>query len=1246
MANNRNPGEGPNRRPVPTPLTIPTLNIPVVTKSVRSPNMNLMPHPPRSPVISQPLQVPRSPVISQPVTNTNVQGVRGQAPGTLIQAMPGVTQAPATGVSVGPIQVPNSAPNLTSITASGAGNPNIPVNTQGYQQVMPIQLLAIPQTQSSSGGPNQQRFQLISTQHSQQVFKNQIPPGAVLLQNPPGQQLLAPTSTSTFQPLKIPNVPQPMHTMTSSVSSSAAFSSPVVTVTTAQNMPQIAPTMSAPPKMMPSGPCLNIPKVRLHHPAQQQNTPLTVSTPAAASHPLPMTVGPIPVLKPVSPNRPQLTPVSQNPPQLSPHTPSHPAPKPRPEPDVKPSTSTDMPMNLKTVPKLESGDQKSIFPDVGLQEIEKKIKQEAMDVDDPQQDLSTSIEEEIEIPVEYNSPDFVWEEYLEETGATAAPPTSFKHVENSLQSGFLKGMKLEVANKSNVDTYWVASVIMTCGPLLRLRYDGYGEDNVADFWCDVLNADMHPIGWCAANGKRLQPPEAIKYKYDNWKEFLVKTLTGARTAPSYLLDKKTGTTPVDQIKQGMRLEIQHQLYRQAVWIVKVLENVGGRLLMRYEGTNTAVHDFWLFYLHSRVHPVGWAHENDCIYRPPEVIKREHTNYSEWSEILQCAIKDYDDFKPPTDIFKDQEEIPEHKFKKGWKLEVLNPENQTQFCAGTVIDVINDYYFIVEIDDLREGDERRSVKVCCHANSPNIFPIQWCSWKGIRLTVPGGWNKPDFDWADYCEHCKAEPAPEEIFTAETPDHEFKRGMKLEAINPTHPYQICAATITKIIDRLMWVHLDNSTKLVANHIVDVESHDIYPVGWCESNSYPLKPPRRSGFTKGLKKRVAVVQPERPFGDTPEEFRTAAFSMMRNGETPGVGSLCPKIYYNHRCFSGPFLSKGRIAELPKCVGPGPVILVLKEVLSMLINVAYKSSRVLRELQLEGDPNPNMHQQILKAKYKGKSYRATVELCKSADQIEEFCRQVCIKLECCPNLFSPHFVDSQCPENCSQLTKTKYTQFYGKKKKRKIGRPPGGHSNIVEPGPKKTGKCRRKRRINILLQEKQSDSDENFDGKDDDQRSTESKDMNNSGASRDDEPSRKKRRYMRHVATPTGIQTRGAKLPKFTFERKTHKKIMLSKNDIPPPKPVSMQTPFKHVKPEDRLCLDSNPLEWSVDDVVMFIKDTDCASLARLFREHEIDGQALLLLTLPTVQEHMELKLGPAIKLCHHIERVKIAFYEQFAK
>ena len=80
-------------------------------------------------------------------------------------------------------------------------------------------------------------------------------------------------------------------------------------------------------------------------------------------------------------------------------------------------------------------------------------------------------------------------------------------VELSLQSFFAKGMKLEVANKTTPDTYWLASIVMPCGQLLRLRYHGYGEDGKADFWCDAFSSDIHPLGWCEEQGKTLEPPE-------------------------------------------------------------------------------------------------------------------------------------------------------------------------------------------------------------------------------------------------------------------------------------------------------------------------------------------------------------------------------------------------------------------------------------------------------------------------------------------------------------------------------------------------------------------------------------------------------------------------------------------------------------------------------------------------------------------------------------------------------------------
>ena len=83
----------------------------------------------------------------------------------------------------------------------------------------------------------------------------------------------------------------------------------------------------------------------------------------------------------------------------------------------------------------------------------------------------------------------------------------FFKVEISIQSNFQPGMKLEVANKKNPDTYWVATVITTCGQLLLLRYCGYGEDRRADFWCDVVIADLHPVGWCTQNNKTLMPPD-------------------------------------------------------------------------------------------------------------------------------------------------------------------------------------------------------------------------------------------------------------------------------------------------------------------------------------------------------------------------------------------------------------------------------------------------------------------------------------------------------------------------------------------------------------------------------------------------------------------------------------------------------------------------------------------------------------------------------------------------------------------
>ncbi|MEQ2163897.1 Scm-like with four MBT domains protein 1, partial [Goodea atripinnis] len=283
-----------------------------------------------------------------------------------------------------------------------------------------------------------------------------------------------------------------------------------------------------------------------------------------------------------------------------------------------------------------------------------------------------------------------------------------------------------------------------------------------------------------------------------------------------------------------------------------------------------------------------------------------------------------------------------------------------------------------------------------------------------------------------------------------------------------------------------------------------------------------------------------------------------------------------------------------------------------------------------------------LFSKRYKGKSYRATVEIVRTADRVADFCRKTCIKLECCPNLFGPRMVLEHCSENCSVLTKTKYTYYCGKKKSKRVGRPPGGHTNL-EGGVKRRGR-RRKRRKQLFVHKKRRSSasvdntpagspqgsGEEEDLDEDDSLSEDTGSEMQDDLQDDSEQSVGKSQ----PATPSPSPPL---TPRPSRRRRKPRSPSFSDDENHPPSPK--------VEPPQKLCLDTSPLEWSVSDVVRFIRTTDCAPLARIFLDQEIDGQALLLLNLPTVQECMDLKLGPAIKLCHHIERVKLAFYQQFA-
>uniref|UniRef100_UPI00398E7C68 polyhomeotic-like protein 2 n=1 Tax=Pristiophorus japonicus TaxID=55135 RepID=UPI00398E7C68 len=68
------------------------------------------------------------------------------------------------------------------------------------------------------------------------------------------------------------------------------------------------------------------------------------------------------------------------------------------------------------------------------------------------------------------------------------------------------------------------------------------------------------------------------------------------------------------------------------------------------------------------------------------------------------------------------------------------------------------------------------------------------------------------------------------------------------------------------------------------------------------------------------------------------------------------------------------------------------------------------------------------------------------------------------------------------------------------------------------------------------------------------------------------------------------------------------------------------------------SNPALWSVEQVHEFISSLPgCQDVSEDFRAQEIDGQALLLLKEEHLMTAMNLKLGPALKICARINLLK---------
>lgn len=298
-----------------------------------------------------------------------------------------------------------------------------------------------------------------------------------------------------------------------------------------------------------------------------------------------------------------------------------------------------------------------------------------------------------------------WIPQLSDPHFFAAPVTCFQHAPgHDVWEMVNVGMKVEVEN-TDCDTpelkqgmaphsFWVATVLRLCGYKALLRYEGFDDDSSHDFWVNLCSSEVHSVGWCAERGKPLIPPRTIENKY-SWRKYLEENLTLAHTLPTTFYNKINDSSK-SRFRVGLQLEVVNKNRISEMRLSKIQKIIGKRLLVKYFD---AVDDngFWVHEDSPLIHPVGWSTDvGHQLSAPPEykqrmIQGREHQNMEMHEDDATM------------DLFKMNFSITEYYsgkqtgFRKGMKLEAVDPLNLSSICVATVVEVLKFGYMMIRID---------------------------------------------------------------------------------------------------------------------------------------------------------------------------------------------------------------------------------------------------------------------------------------------------------------------------------------------------------------------------------------------------------------------------------------------------------------------------------------------------------------------------------------------------------------------
>ena len=352
--------------------------------------------------------------------------------------------------------------------------------------------------------------------------------------------------------------------------------------------------------------------------------------------------------------------------------------------------------------------------------------------------------------------------------------------------------------------YWLATVVGAFGQLLSLKWEG--AENEPDFWFDLKNRKIYPVGYYKEQRDfKIEPPLNLKLETKNIVEVTLKYFQNQASNTSCIklnLFTKYGFTSLSDIftQQSVVVEVSHELEPHKYWFAKVVENFGGRLTLEWIETidtneetkeESDVNRFYLYFCSPRVSYLGYANskvEDEFFYSPPNesitntekiIDKYLDDSSSETNQLIKSVILTAKELQPS--LYKNGclEQI-----RVNDKVLVF-PNKLLKLCPATVEKVSNDgKHLVIKCD----SDE--SIRFCYPNHDNHCFlPLNWAEEHPISADFgDGGISK-------YLSKSGCRGAPI-VLQKDSRIDEFETNTKLEVIHPNDKNKVIIDLFLKI------------------------------------------------------------------------------------------------------------------------------------------------------------------------------------------------------------------------------------------------------------------------------------------------------------------------------------------------------------------------------------------------------------------------------------------------------------------